>query len=86
MIKKFPIKFLVFVIGFLITFDCRALARECVILLHGLGRTCHSMSSLESILKRNNYFVVNENYPSTKKSIETIANQYVPLMVGQFIL
>lgn len=67
-------------------FDCEASERQCVILLHGLGRTHHSMSSVEFMLKRQNYLVVNEDYPSTKKSIENLANQYIPLMVNQCLI
>src|SRR3990167_10347241 len=80
-------KFLVFIILlFLIMFDCKAAERQCVILLHGLGRTHHSMSSIEFMLKRQNYFVVNEDYPSTKKTIENLANQYIPLMIDQCLI
>lgn len=86
-IKKFSVNLLVFIIlEFLIMFDCKAAEQQCVILLHGLGRTHHSMSSIEFMLKRQNYFVVNEDYPSTKKSIEDLANQYIPLMIDQCLI
>ncbi|KTD20095.1 lipase B [Legionella lansingensis] len=71
------------IIDVFIAFDCTASERECVILLHGLGRTHYSMSSLESTLKRQNFIVVNEDYPSTRKSIEDLANQYIPPMIDQ---
>lgn len=65
--KNYFIKFLiVIVIQFLIIMNCEAAAKECVILLHGLGRTHHSMSSLEEIIKQQNYFVINDDYPSRK--------------------
>jgi hypothetical protein len=84
---KFSVQLLILIIlEFLIMFDCKAAERQCVILLHGLGRTHHSMSSIESKLKRQNYFVVNEDYPSTKKSIRTLANQYIPLMVDRCLI
>lgn len=87
MIKSIWIKFLVFVIiEFLLMFNCKAAERECVILLHGLGRTHHSMYSLEDMLKRKNYVVINEDYPSTKKSIESLADQYIPLMIDQCLI
>ena len=54
---------------------------DCVILLHGLARSHHAMSSLESTLKQNNYLVINQNYPSTKQSIETLAEQHIQPMV-----
>lgn len=57
--------------------------RKCAILLHGLGRTHHSMSSLASTLKKHDYWVVNQDYPSTKKSVHAIAEQYIQPMVDE---
>lgn len=56
---------------------------DCVILLHGLARTNHSMAKLESTLKKHHYIVVNNNYPSTKKTIEQLANEFIPPMLYQ---
>ncbi|MBA2654581.1 MAG: alpha/beta hydrolase [Gammaproteobacteria bacterium] len=67
-------------------FDCGAAEKECIILLHGLGRTHHSMSPLEDMLKQQNYLVVNVDYSSTKKSIEFLANQYIPSMINQCLI
>ncbi len=50
------------------------LASDCVILLHGLGRTSSSMSSLGNALKKEGYFVVNNSYPSTKKNIDELSS------------
>ncbi len=47
---------------------------ECVILLHGLARTHLSMSSMESVLKKNGYYVANINYPSRKLPISDLAS------------
>lgn len=49
---------------------------ECVVLLHGLGRSKGSMSKLEEYLSRQGYHVVNYDYPSTALSIEQIAEKY----------
>jgi pimeloyl-ACP methyl ester carboxylesterase len=46
---------------------------ECVVLLHGLGRFRQSMRRLEQHLKVLGYSTINLAYPSTTKSIETIA-------------
>lgn len=56
---------------------------DCVILLHGLGRTRCSMFKLEEALKKNHYVVINQNYPSTKKSMAEVADVYIPFMVKQ---
>lgn len=52
---------------------------ECVILIHGLGRTYRSMRKIESSLLDLGYITVNLDYPSRKQSIENIANEYIPL-------
>jgi len=48
-----------------------------VILLHGLGRFRQSMRRLEQHLKDLSYTTINLAYPSTTKSIETIAETYL---------
>jgi hypothetical protein len=54
----------------------------CVILLHGLGRTKHSMAKIENRLKALGYMTVNHGYPSTEQDIEALANTYVPEAVS----
>ena len=49
----------------------------CVILLHGLGRTKHSMGKIEKRLKALGYMTVNHGYPSTEQDIEALARTYV---------
>ena len=52
-------------------------ANECAILLHGLGRFRQSMRKLEQHLKGHGYTTLNLSYPSTTKSIETIAETHL---------
>ncbi len=49
-----------------------AVEDECVILLHGLGRTSASMTIMEYQLIDAGYSVWNEGYPSRKKPIEEL--------------
>lgn len=49
-----------------------AFAGECVVLLHGLARTDQSFLLLENTLKRANYRVISESYPSTDLPIEAL--------------
>lgn len=56
---------------------------DCVILLHGLARTNHSMSKLASTLNQYHYVVVNDTYPSTKKTIHELAEEVIPPMINQ---
>lgn len=50
-----------------------ALASDCVILLHGLGRSELSMKAIEWRLEKAEYLVVNNSYPSTQHSIEDLS-------------
>lgn len=50
---------------------------ECVVLLHGMGRTQYSMRKIEDRLLEIGYQVRNESYPSTSESITTLAEQAV---------
>ena len=52
-------------------------AKEWVLLLHGLGRFRQSMRRIEKHLKGLGYPTINLAYPSTTKSIETIAETYL---------
>ena len=47
---------------------------ECVVLLHGLGRTSASMFWLANDLRRAGYWVVNQNYPSRSKTIPELSH------------
>lgn len=50
-----------------------AVAQECVILLHGLGRTARSMKPVEQALRAADYHVENIEYPSRLLPIEDLA-------------
>jgi pimeloyl-ACP methyl ester carboxylesterase len=49
-----------------------ALAQDCVVLLHGLGRTYTSFLVMEETLRSFDYVVVNETYPSMNAPIEEL--------------
>jgi len=50
-----------------------AMANECVVLLHGLGRSHLSMTALQFALENEGYEVWNEGYPSRSKTVEALA-------------
>lgn len=54
------------------------LAKDCVILLHGLSRSASSMAKLELALKKHNYVVVNRGYPSRQKTVAQLASEEIP--------
>ncbi|MHC4269803.1 MAG: esterase/lipase family protein [Planctomycetota bacterium] len=51
--------------------------KECVIVLHGMGRTKNSMNRIEKSLVKDNYNVWNESYPSRSESIEKLAMEHI---------
>lgn len=58
--------------------------RECVVLLHGLSRTAHSMKRLEWDLARHRYEVINVSYPSRRFTVEQLADEYLhPAIAGK---
>ncbi|MFO7558457.1 MAG: alpha/beta hydrolase [Desulfobacterales bacterium] len=50
---------------------------ECVILLHGLGRTAASMGKIEKKLSESGLRVWNRTYPSRRSTIEKLANSHI---------
>ena len=52
-------------------------ADDCVVLLHGLGRTGRSMRPIENFLKEHGYPTSTISYPSTKYSIEELCARFV---------
>jgi hypothetical protein len=61
----------------LIMFCQSALAKDCVILLHGLVRSASSMEALEERLVAEGYYVRNIDYPSRDHPIEVLADEAV---------
>ena len=53
-------------------------AADCVVLIHGLGRTQLSMKAIEWALVDNGFEVVNEGYPSLSRGLEDLAGIAVP--------
>ncbi|WP_372013293.1 esterase/lipase family protein [Pseudoxanthomonas sp. 10H] len=60
-----------------------AIEGECVVLLHGLGRTHRSMAPLEAALREAGYATANIDYPSQSQTIEASAREAVPRGVGE---
>jgi len=54
---------------------------ECVILLHGLKRSFHSLEKLEKHLSASGYLVINLDYPSTKYPIPDLAEDILDEVV-----
>lgn len=56
---------------------------ECVVLLHGMARTEHSMSKMAEALEDEDYTVVNFGYPSTSLEISEIAGVHIPEAIAK---
>ncbi len=52
-------------------------AIESVVLLHGMGRSSRSMNKIANSLKRSGYNVINISYPSTKKPIMVLLDDFI---------
>jgi hypothetical protein len=61
----------------------KTVLNECVILIHGMGRTNRSMSKMQDYLTVAGYHTVNIGYPSTSKNIEQIATDHFPEALEQ---
>lgn len=89
MITSLPIKFwfgkiLKIIAAFLVfMFSQTALAKDCVILLHGVLRDAGSMRMIENDLIKHGYFVVNDGYPSTSDTIENLSEIYIPKAIAK---
>lgn len=57
---------------------------ECVIVLHGLGRTARAMSELSGEIANRGFKVVNLEYPSMAFGIEELSNRYLKKAVDVF--
>ena len=56
---------------------------ECVVLVHGMARTLHSMDEMQQRLVAEGYHTVSLGYPSTHATIEEIANEHFPAALAQ---
>ena len=59
--------------GLVLLFPLSAPTAECVVLLHGLGRTSLSLVWAENRLRRAGFRPVNIGYPSRKRGIPELA-------------
>lgn len=57
---------------------------ECVVLLHGLGRSSLSMKPMEWYLRANGYDVLNMGYPSRRTSISGLGSEWLPGKLRSF--
>jgi pimeloyl-ACP methyl ester carboxylesterase len=55
---------------------------ECVVLLHGMGRTSLSMKRMEWALKGAGYRVVNVSYPSRRQTVEQLSEDYLQMLMA----
>lgn len=55
-------------------FSTQAMAKETVVLLHGLARTPRSMNKIARVLEKDGYRVINCGYPSRQAGIEELTD------------
>lgn len=54
-----------------------AMAAECVVLIHGFGRSSFSMSKISHNLQANGYKTINIDYPSRKYTLNDLINNHI---------
>ena len=69
-------------LALLLLFPTTALA-DCVVLLHGLGRSEASLWGMELVLERRGYEVVNAGYASQEKTLKILAAETLPEAVAE---
>jgi len=62
---------------------CNLSFADCVILIHGLGRSDASMTSIEAALQKDAYTVINTHYSAKGKSVSMLANEVIPRAITQ---
>lgn len=60
-----------------------SIAKDCVILLHGLARSAGAMEAMQQALDEAGYHSVNVDYPSREHAIEVLAPMVVPPALAQ---
>lgn len=60
-------------------------SQESIVLLHGLGRTSLSMKRLEWHFRGQGYRVINRTYPSHRKMIEPLADEWLESLLASKI-
>ena len=70
---------LVLLVLLLVTSSFASAADECVVLLHGLGRSHHSMDKIEATLLKRGYLVWSESYQSREQAVDFLADQTLNL-------
>lgn len=72
-----------FLLSLLTLLPVAARAGDCVILLHGLARTEHSMAVLGLVLESRGHRVITPGYASTSDRVERLANETLPDAVAE---
>ncbi len=57
-------------------------AAECVVLLHGLGRTAKSFARMQAALEKDGYRVIALDYASRRRTIEELAAQELDTLIS----
>ncbi|SNY44873.1 Alpha/beta hydrolase family protein [Arsukibacterium tuosuense] len=62
----------------LLLLSFNSVAKDCVVLLHGLARTAAAMETMQQALDDAGYHTVNVDYPSREHAIEVLAPMVIP--------
>lgn len=67
----------------LLLLSFNGMAKDCVVLLHGLARSASAMDTMQQALNDAGYHIVNVDYPSREHAIEVLAPMVIPPALAQ---
>jgi pimeloyl-ACP methyl ester carboxylesterase len=73
-----PTRFAALLMAAFILIAPPAMARDCVVLLHGLARGAGSLWAMDEVLERAGYAVVRPGYASPSAQVDALADQVLP--------
>ncbi|MDX1536287.1 esterase/lipase family protein [Arsukibacterium sp.] len=69
--------------AFVLLISFNSMAKDCVVLLHGLARSASAMETMQQALDAAGYHTVNVDYPSRKHAIEALVTMAIPPALAQ---
>lgn len=69
--------------AFLVLISFNILAKDCVVLLHGLARSAGAMETMQQALDDAGYYTVNVDYPSREHEVEALAPMAIAPALAQ---
>lgn len=73
----------IMMLAVLLLLSFNSVAKDCVVLLHGLARTANAMDTMQQALDDAGYYTVNVDYPSREHALEVLAPMVIAPALAQ---